>query len=122
MLDTHALIWALGDPSKLSKQARQILEDPSHEVFVSSASLWEIAIKSADGKLSVPDDLESAIFTVGFLPLDIKFPHVRRLRTLPLHHRDPFDRILVAQALHEDLELVTRDRRILSYGTRVIEA
>lgn len=122
LLDTHALIWALGDPAKLSPESRRAIEDPSNEIFVSAASLWEIAIKAGDGKLTVPDDLERAIFAVGFQPLEIRFPHVRRLRSLPLLHRDPFDRILVAQAQHEDLAVVTRDGRIPSYGVRVVEA
>ncbi len=122
LLDTHALIWALGDPAKLSPKSRSAIEDPANEIFVSAASLWEIAIKAGDGKLTVPDDLERAIFAVGFQPLEIRFPHVRRLRSLPLHHRDPFDRILVAQAQHEDMAVVTRDGRIPSYGVRVVEA
>lgn len=122
LLDTHALIWALGDPAKLSPKSRSAIEDPANEIFVSAASLWEIAIKAGDGKLQVPDDLERAIFAVGFQPLEIRFPHVRRLRSLPLHHRDPFDRILVAQAQHEDLAVVTRDGRIPTYGVRVLEA
>jgi len=122
LLDTHALIWALGDPAKLSTKSRNAIEDPANEIFVSAASLWEIAIKTGDGKLQVPDDLERAIFAVGFQPLEIRFPHVRRLRSLPMHHRDPFDRILVAQAQHEDLAVVTRDGRIPSYGVRVVEA
>jgi PIN domain nuclease of toxin-antitoxin system len=122
LLDTHALIWALGDPTKLSPKSRSAIEDPANEIFVSAASLWEIAIKAGDGKLTVPDDLERAIFAVGFQPLEIRFPHVRRLRSLPLHHRDPFDRILVAQAQHEDLAVVTRDGRIPSYGVHVVEA
>jgi PIN domain nuclease of toxin-antitoxin system len=122
LLDTHALIWTLGEPSKLSPESRKSIEDPSNEIFVSAASLWEIAIKAGDGKLSVPDELERSIFAVGFQPLEIRFPHVRRLRSLPLHHRDPFDRILVAQAMHEDLAIATRDRRIPSYDVRVVEA
>lgn len=122
LLDTHALIWALAEPERLAGPARQAVEDPANEIFVSSASLWEIAIKTADGKLSVPDDLERTLFAVGFQALDIRFPHVRRLRQLPMLHRDPFDRILVAQALQEGLILVTRDLRIPAYGTAVLEA
>ncbi|HXP89741.1 MAG TPA: type II toxin-antitoxin system VapC family toxin [Fibrobacteria bacterium] len=122
LLDTHALIWALADPAKLARESRDRIEDPSNEIFVSAASLWEIAIKVDTGKLSVPDDLERGIFAVGFQPMEIRFPHVRRLRSLPLHHRDPFDRILVAQAMHEDLAICTRDRRISSYPVRVVEA
>jgi PIN domain nuclease of toxin-antitoxin system len=122
LLDTHALIWALGEPAKLTLASRTAIEDPTNEIFVSAASLWEIAIKAGDGKLQVPDDLERAIFAVGFQPLEIRFPHVHRLRSLPLHHRDPFDRILVAQAQHEDLAVVTRDSRIPAYGVRAIEA
>lgn len=122
LLDTHVLLWALADPDRLIASTRTLLEDPQHEVFVSAASLWEIAIKVGLGKLEVPDDLERAVFAVGFQALEIRFPHVRAVRTLPTHHRDPFDRLLVAQALHEDLKLVTRDARIPLYGVEVIPA
>jgi len=122
LLDTHALIWALSDPQRLSPRARDLLEDPVHEVFVSAASLWEIAIKVGSGKLEVPDDLERSIFAVGFQALEIRFPHMRALRRLPDHHRDPFDRMLVAQAMHEGLALVTRDGQIPSYGVEVVVA
>ncbi len=122
LLDTHALIWALAEPERLAEPARQAIEDPANEVFVSAASLWEIAIKCGDGKLQVPDDLERALFAAGFQALDIRFPHVRRLRSLPMHHRDPFDRILVAQAQQEDLHLVTRDGRLPQYGIPVVIA
>jgi PIN domain nuclease of toxin-antitoxin system len=122
LLDTHTLLWALGDPDRLHPSTRALLEDSTHEVFVSAASLWEIAIKVGLGKLVVPDDLERALFAVGFQALEIRFPHVRAVRTLPAHHRDPFDRLLVAQALHENLVLVTRDARIPLYGVEVITA
>lgn len=122
LLDTHALIWALGDPDRLVPSTRELLEDPAHEVFVSAASLWEIAIKVGNGKLEVPENLERAIFAVGFQALEIRFPHVRAVRHLPPHHRDPFDRLLVAQALHEELKLVSRDARIPLYGVEVVAA
>jgi PIN domain nuclease of toxin-antitoxin system len=122
LLDTHALIWALGDPDRLVPSTRELLEDPAHEVFVSAASLWEIAIKVGNGKLEVPDNLERAIFAVGFQALEIRFPHVRAVRHLPPHHRDPFDRLLVAQALHEELKLVSRDARMPLYGVEVVAA
>lgn len=122
LLDTHALIWALGDPDRLVPSTRELLEDPAHEVFVSAASLWEIAIKVGNGKLEVPENLERAIFAVGFQALEIRFPHVRAVRHLPPHHRDPFDRLLVAQALHEELKLVSRDARMPLYGVEVVAA
>ena len=122
LLDTHALIWTLGDPDRLVPSTRELLEDPAHEVFVSAASLWEIAIMVGNGKLEVPDNLERAIFAVGFQALEIRFPHVRAVRHLPPHHRDPFDRLLVAQALHEELKLVSRDARMPLYGVEVVAA
>lgn len=122
LLDTHALLWALGDPDRLVPATRELLEDPAHDIFVSAASLWEIAIKAGLGKLEVPTDLERAVFAVGFQALEIRFPHVRALRGLPNHHRDPFDRILVAQALHEGLKIVSRDARMPLYGVEVVPA
>jgi len=122
LLDTHVLLWALANPERLTSSTRELLEDTSHEVFVSAASLWEIAIKSSLGKLEVPDDLERALFAVGFQALDIRIPHVRAVRALPYHHRDPFDRLLVAQALHEGLHLVSRDPWVPLYGVPVVVA
>src|SRR2546423_1738214 len=99
LLDTHALIWALENNPRLSATARAIIVDPDNTVLASVASAWEIAIKKALGKLSAPDDVEGAIDSAGFTARVITFADANRIGTLPPHHRDPFDRMLVAQAL-----------------------
>jgi PIN domain nuclease of toxin-antitoxin system len=115
LLDTHALLWALGEPTALSPQAGDIIADPSNLIFVSVASLWECAIKASIGKLDLPDDFFDAINETGYEVLPIQITHLTRYRSLPMHHRDPFDRILVAQAQAEALTLITRDPEIAKY-------
>ena len=89
LLDTHALLWALGEPGKLTGEAFDALEDERNDVFVSAVSAWEIAIKRALGKLSAPDDLETGIVSQGFSPLHITFHHAEVAGALPRHHADP---------------------------------
>ena len=122
LLDTHAVLWALAEPAKLSRPARTALEDARNEVFVSVVSGWEIAIKRALGKLEAPDDLEAVIRMQGFEPLLLTFHHGAQAGVLPPHHRDPFDRMLIAQAQAEGLILVTRDSNIPLYGVRTLAA
>ena len=122
LLDTHAVLWALAEPSKLSRPARIALEDAENDVYVSVVSGWEIAIKRALGKLEAPDDLEAAIGIQGFEPLLMTFHHAEQAGGLPPHHRDPFDRMLIAQARAEGLILVTRDPDIPRYGVRTLAA
>ena len=121
LIDSNALIWAVGRPIELSHAARQALQD-SNDRFVSIASMWEIAIKVSLGKLSLPDDLAAALNTIAAAALPITPAHINRLQRLPFHHRDPFDRMLVAQAMEEGLTVVTRDRRIGAYGVPVLAA
>jgi PIN domain nuclease of toxin-antitoxin system len=122
LLDTHALLWALGDPDLLTPMARDALSDPANEVFVSAASAWEMAIKVGLGKLRVPDDLEDQLRISGFVALPVDVGVAFAVRLLPPHHRDPFDRLLVAQAQRDQLTLVTRDASIRQYSVRVLEA
>lgn len=117
LLDTHALIWALTAPHRLPAHAAAGIRAPENEVYVSAASTWEIAIKSALGKITA--DLEAVVGAVraaAFEELPITIAHTLRLRELPAHHRDPFDRVLVAQALVEHLTIVTHDRLIAAYA------
>jgi PIN domain nuclease of toxin-antitoxin system len=116
LVDTHALLWWLTDDPALSAAARDAIADPADEPLVSSASVWEIAIKRAIGKITAPDDLVDRISDSGFGSLPVTATHAWHLRDLPLHHRDPFDRILVAQALVERLAVVTSDARFADYG------
>ena len=120
LLDTHVLLWSLTEPRKLSGRTRKALEDAGNEVFVSAVSGWEISVKRKLGKLQAPDDLEAGITRYGFLPLNLTFPHAEHAGALPLHHGDPFDRMLVAQAQLEGLVLVTNDARIPLYGVRTM--
>ena len=122
LLDTHAVLWALAEPAKLGRPARTALEDARNEVFVSVVSGWEIAIERALGKLEAPDDLEAAIRMQGFEPLLLTFHHAAQAGGLPPHHRDPFDRMLIAQAQAEGLILVTHDSNIPLYGVRTLAA
>jgi PIN domain nuclease of toxin-antitoxin system len=116
LVDTHALLWWLADDPALSSPARHALADPASEPLVSTASVWEIAIKRALGKLTTPDDLPDRIAEQGFGWLPINAGHAWRVRDLPPHHRDPFDRMLVAQAVIEDLPIITADDRLGAYG------
>ncbi|MGH2785548.1 MAG: type II toxin-antitoxin system VapC family toxin [Actinomycetota bacterium] len=110
LLDTHALIWALATPGKLPKELRTELAGGEHEVFASAASTWEIAIKSAIGKIDADlDEIIEASAATGFEELPIRRIHTARVGDLPSFHQDPFDRLLIAQALEEGLTLVTRD-------------
>ncbi len=119
LLDTHVLLWWLVDDRKLTKNGRAIIANPDNDVLVSSASLWEIAIKAAQGRLEVElDDLEAAIARNGFRSLAIGFRHALTAGRLPAIHRDPFDRMLVAQASVEELRLVSHDRVFERYGLR----
>ena len=120
LLDTHVVLWALAEPAKLARPARSALEDEQNEVLVSVVSAWEIAIKRALGKLDAPNDLEAAIRMQGFEPLLLTFHHAAQAGGLPHHHRDPFDRMLIAQAQAEGLILVTRDSNIPLYGVRTL--
>ena len=122
LLDTHALLWTLTEPRKLSTLARAALEDAQNDVFVSPVSVWEIAVKRALGKLQAPDNLEASIKDQGFTPLSLTFFHAEQAGALPPHHGDPFDRMLVAQAQAEGLILVTRDARLPLYGVRTLTA
>jgi PIN domain nuclease of toxin-antitoxin system len=118
LLDTQALLWWLGD-RELTKQARDAIADPSNVVAVSAATAWEIGIKKALGKLRAPDDLAAQLSDGGFTPLPISIAHGLAAGALPHHHDDPFDRMLIAQAMTEGLTLVTRDERFAAYGVVV---
>jgi PIN domain nuclease of toxin-antitoxin system len=119
LVDTNALLWWLADDPALSGAARDCIADPANEPLVSAASVWEIAIKRSLGKLTVPDDLPDRIAGEGFAWLPVSSPHAWQVRALPMHHRDPFDRLLVAQALYERLPIVSADAHLSPYGVDV---
>ena len=119
LLDTHVLLWWLAGDA-LDDEAAARIADPATLVAVSAASVWEASIKSALGKLQVPSSLAEAAATSGFEPLPISPQHAERAGALPAHHRDPFDRMLVAQAELEGLTLVTRDPAFEPYGVSLL--
>jgi PIN domain nuclease of toxin-antitoxin system len=123
LLDTHVALWALTDDPRLSRRARALIEDPANDVLVSAASVWEIAIKHALGRGDMPisgdqalDWFRQAVYAL----LPIAPDHAAAVEHLPDHHRDPFDRLLVAQAIAEPLRLLTRDPLVLRYGDMAI--
>jgi PIN domain nuclease of toxin-antitoxin system len=116
LVDTDALLWWLDDAPELSAVARAAIADPANQPLVSTASVWEIAIKASLGKLTVPPELPDEIDDAGFTWLPVGVEHGWAARELPFHHRDPFDRLLIAQALEEHLPLVTRDPHFAAYG------
>ena len=116
LLDTHVFLWWLSSPSQRRSAAADRIADPDNQVFVSVVSLWEIAIKRAIGKLQAPVDLQLDVSRAGFELLPITVSHIVATERLPLHHRDPFDRMLIAQAQQEHASLVTRDPQFPPYG------
>jgi len=126
LVDTHVLLWALLRPAELEVRAARALRSPSNEVLVSAASFWEIAIKVAAGKLRLPGEpaawLPRAVARTGFALLDVTGQHGLAAGALPSHHRDPFDRMLAAQALVEGLVVATRDPHFAPYGVAVLPA
>lgn len=119
LLDTHALLWWLADMD-LTAPAVGAISDPGNVVMVSAISVWEIGIKRSLGKLDAPDGLIEAIVDSGFEPLPVEFSHARAAGDLPPHHRDPFDRMLIAQATTEGLVVVTRDVAFDDYEVEVL--
>lgn len=122
LVDSNALIWILSKPAELSAAAAQALRDPANERYVSMASVWEMSIKLSTGKLHFPGTLEDAVNYMAVTMLPIAMPYIKRAQTLPFHHRDPFDRMMIAQAMEEGLTIVTRDRIFAAYGVPVLTA
>ncbi len=115
LLDTQVVLWALAGNRRLPREARRVIED--HEVFVSAASIWEIAIKVSIGKLDAdPAAVQQALAPSGFDELPVTGEHAAQVALLPRHHRDPFDRLLVAQSIVETLVLLTTDAQLAPYG------
>jgi len=121
LLDTHAVIWFLEGSDNLRPDARVSIES-AERVYVSSATIWEMATKVARGRLEAPPDFPDRLLDLGMLQLALEWEHARVAGGLPLHHRDPFDRMLVAQAIVERLTIVTRDERIARYPVPVLAA
>lgn len=126
LLDTHVFLWWLDDNPRLGPAARTAIADPDSTVWVSAATAWEIAIKTGLGRLEMSEPPEEVlpreIERGGFQPLAISVEHALAVRTLPRHHRDPFDRLLIVQAMAEDLRLVTADRAFAHYDVNLVAA
>jgi PIN domain nuclease of toxin-antitoxin system len=116
LLDSHAFLWWDRRDRRLDKAAAAAIADGNNQVFISAATVWELAIKRAAGKIKYPKSIAANIAANGFDPLAISPQHGEMAASLPAHHRDPFDRLLVAQATLEGCVLVTHDRQIEPYG------
>ena len=126
LIDTSCWLWSLAEPERLNKKASDLISDPRQALFLSAASSWEIAIKAALGRLQLPESPEKYIparmAAFNILGLPVEHAHALRVFALPPHHRDPFDRILIAQAQVEGMTILTADRSFESYGVRTIWA
>jgi PIN domain nuclease of toxin-antitoxin system len=123
LLDTQAFLWFVTGDARLTRRARRAMEDEDAEMILSAASVWEIAIKAGLGRLTLPASVEEYIaekVEAGFRVLSIDWTHAAAVERLPRHHRDPFDRLLISQALAESLPVVTNDPAFGAYGVAVI--
>lgn len=116
LLDTHVLLWWLDDSPELGPRCKELIADQRNQIYVSAATTWEISIKKALGKLEAPDDIDSIVEDEGFSKLPISLYHGQLAGSLPMLHRDPFDRMLIAQAQAEGLILMTSDTNIGLYN------
>lgn len=122
LLDTHVLLWWLDDHPRLGSLARQHIADRNHQVYFSAASIWEASIKEAKGKLKISPDFDEKLAGEPLIALPVSHYHARRSALLPPIHKDPFDRLLVAQCLIEGMTLVTEDDKLTQYDVPVIAA
>ena len=120
LLDTHLLLWFLENDSKLSTQVREVIINPKNIIFVSAISAWEISIKQSLGKLIAPNNLEEALRFSRLEVLAMKLAHAIKVADLPMHHKDPFDRMLIAQALVEGLTIITVDHKFKLYDVPLL--
>ena len=119
-MDTHAALWWLTADPQLGDEARRQLADDSNQVLLSAAVVWEVAIKRSLGKLAAPEGFAGAVLSGGAQPIPVTIDHAAAVETLPWHHRDPFDRMLVAQAHVERATLVSGDAVLAAYGVPVV--
>ena len=122
LLDTHSLLWTIFEPDKLSAEAQEIILDQNNIICVSLISLWEISIKQNIGRLDLPEEFFEVVSKGGFEMLPLNMTQIEQYKTLPLHHRDPFDRMLIIQAQQQKLILITRDSEISKYDVEIVKA
>jgi PIN domain nuclease of toxin-antitoxin system len=120
LLDTYAALWWLADDARVGRDAERQLSDDTNRVLLSAAVIWEVAIKRSLGKLQAPADLAQTLLGAGAQPLPVTLDHAAAVEALPWHHRDPFDRILVSQALTEGAAIVSQDERLRPYGVSLV--
>ncbi len=120
LLDTHVFLWWILDDQRLPEKVRLILRNREHQIWVSAATIWEIFIKKNRGNLNAADSVESFIYSEGFKPLNITIEHAKTAGLLPRHHEDPFDRMLIAQAMVENLKLITSDKHFKKYEAALV--
>ncbi len=121
LLDTHVLIWSLQDNERLSHQIKTLINDANNEIYISAASIWEIAIKSSLNKINLSvDEILETLQHSDYYPLPITFFHTAKIIHLPHYHHDPFDRILIAQAWIEEMTLITHDAKIQQYDISIL--
>ena len=120
LLDTHILLWWLSQSKKLSVQSKKLTENSRNTIFVSAISIWEISLKQSQRKLRIPSSYIKTIKNEGLLALPITFDHALKVKNLPFHHKDPFDRLLIAQAMEEKLILISDDKYIKKYKIKMI--
>jgi PIN domain nuclease of toxin-antitoxin system len=120
LLDTHAALWWLTADPRLADEARRQLADDSNQVLLSAAVVWEVAVKRSLGKLAAPQDFAGAVLSGGAQPIPVRLDHAVAVETLPWHHRDPFDRMLIAQAQVERATLVSGDEAFAAYDVPVV--
>ncbi len=123
LIDTHILIWHLEGDAQLSPASRLLISDPTNSTFVSIASLWEIAIKTSRGKLSLSrpiDEIFAEINRSTVSILSIELDHALKVSSLPFHHKDPFDRLIIAQAIVDDISVISTDRNFLDYEVTLL--
>lgn len=120
LLDTHAALWWLGDDERLGPASAELIADPSSQVLLSAAVVWEVAIKRSLGKLDAPEDFAETLLGAGAQALAVSVEHADAVGRLEWHHRDPFDRLLVAQSTIEHAVLVTNDEALHAYGAPLV--
>jgi PIN domain nuclease of toxin-antitoxin system len=126
LLDTGVWLWSVGEPSRISRKARDVITDVSHDVFLSAVTSWEVVIKAASGKLRLPEPADLFVprrmAAQGMRPLAVSHEHALAVFALPAHHRDPFDRLLIAQAKVEKMTLISADRIFDRYPVQLLWA
>ena len=120
ILDTHIILWWLDNSNKLPEKYFRVISDSNNICFISSATVWEISIKSGLGKLEIPDNFTDILLQEGFSELPVSWEHAAKVKHLPFHHKDPFDRLIIAQTIIEDFKLLTVDNIIPEYEVKIL--